>query len=82
MDLNNNSYLEPFEIMISLRIKDVFNFIANEEKQINLTNMTQNITYTLDLLQKEYNSNHTLKLNDLDYEFINYVINHNYTKRR
>ena len=75
MDLNNDSYLQPFEVMLSLRIKDVFNFIAQGEKQINLTNMTSNITYTIDSLQKEFNKNHTWILNDFDYRFLHYVSN-------
>lgn len=73
MDLNNNTYLEPFELMISLRIKDIFKFLASGEKQIDVKNMTTNITYYIDMLKNEFVKNHTWILNDFDYKFIYYV---------
>jgi hypothetical protein len=74
MDLNNDSFLQPFEVLISLRIKDVFKFIAQGEQQINLTNMTSNITYYVDSLQKDFGKNFTWILNTFDYKFLHYVI--------
>ena len=73
MDLNNNTYLEPYELMISLRIKDIFYFLSAGEKQIDVKNMTTNITYYIDMLKIEFVKNHTWILNDFDYKFIYYV---------
>lgn len=74
MDLNNDSYLEPFELMISLRIKDIYKFLASGEMKIDIKNMTTNITYAIDMLKTEFVKNHTWILNDLDYKFLHYVI--------
>lgn len=73
MDLNNDSYLEPYEIMNSLRTKDVFNYISQGEKYIDVKNMTINITYYINGLQKDFIRNTTWALNDLDYKFLHYV---------
>lgn len=73
MDLNNDSFIQPYELLLSLRIKDVFKFIALDEQKINMTNMTSNITFFVDSLQKDFITNNIWILNKLDYKFLEYV---------
>ena len=73
MDLNNDTWLQPFEVMITLRIKDLFKFIAKGENFVNVKNLTENISTTVEELVKEFPKNHTWVLNDIDFKFLQYV---------